>query len=238
MGTAALGKTRPEPLHPRLRAQRGRPLQPRRAVSTVDVSQEEWYPMPVPALVEPAVVAAVQEQWQEHRRHARQSRRGALSVLHGLRQCQHCGYASSGKRLSPRARQGPPRAYASERCLGTEAYRCGGERVCQHSQVRTARLDGAVWQEVCTRLAHPERLAEAYRRRGQPETRAKRTSLATVAAQIGKLRPGVARWIDSSAEGLIDKDEFAPRIPRLRQRLARLEAQRQAGAAAAAVQTE
>jgi hypothetical protein len=59
-----------------------------------------------------------------------------------------------------------------------------------------------------------------------------------VAAQIGKLRPGVARWIDSSAEGLIDKDEFAPRIPRLRQRLARLEAQRQAGAAAAAVQTE
>jgi hypothetical protein len=28
-------------------------------------------------------------------------------------------------------------------------------------QVRTALLDLAVWQEVCTLLAHPERLAEA-----------------------------------------------------------------------------
>jgi site-specific DNA recombinase len=61
MGTAALGKTRLEPLPPRLRAQRGRPLQPRRAVSTVDVPQEEWDPMPVPAIVEPEVVAAVQD---------------------------------------------------------------------------------------------------------------------------------------------------------------------------------
>ncbi len=238
MGTAAFGKTRQEPLRPRLRAQRGRPLQPRRAVSTVDVPQEEWYPIPVPAIVEPEVVAAVQEQWREHRRHARQSRRGALSVLQGLLQCQHCGYAYYGKRLSPRARKGKPRAYASERCLGTDAYRFGGERVCQHPQVRTDLLDVAVWQEVCTLLAHPERLAEEYRRRLQPETRATRTSLATVEAQIGKLRHGVARLLDRYAESLIDKDEFEPRITRLRQRLARLEEQRQAGADEAALQTE
>jgi site-specific DNA recombinase len=161
MGTAALGKTRPAPLRPRLRAQRGRPRQPRRAVSTVDVPPEAWDPIPVPALVAPAVVAAVQAQWRAQRRPARQSRRGALSVLHGLLPCQHCGEAYDGKRLRPRARQGQPRAYASSRGLGTEAYRCGGERVCQHTQVRTARLDGAVWQEVGTRLAHPERRAEA-----------------------------------------------------------------------------
>src|SRR6266446_1514536 len=63
-------------------------------------------------------------------------------------------------------------------------------------------------------------------------------SLATVEAQIGKLRQGVARLIDSYAEGLIDKDEFEPRLIRLRQRLARLEEQRQAGADEAALQTE
>ena len=91
MGTAAFGKPRQEPVPSRLRAQRGRPLQPRRAVSTVDVPQEEWYPIPVPAIVEPAVVVAVQEPWQEHRRHARQSCRGALYLLQGLRQCQHWG---------------------------------------------------------------------------------------------------------------------------------------------------
>jgi site-specific DNA recombinase len=238
-GTAAFGKTRLGPLRPRLRAQRNRPGQPRRAVSSSDVPPEEWITIPVPALVEPEVFAAVQEQLQENKRHARQhSRRGALYLLQGLLQCQHCGYAFYGKRLSPSARKGKPRAYAYYRCLGTDAYRFGGERLCQNTQVRTDLLDLAVWQEVCTLLAHPERLAEEYRRRLRPETHAQRTPLATIEDQIGKLRQGVARLIDSYAEGLIDKGEFEPRVTRLRHRLARLEEQRQALADEAAVQGE
>ena len=237
-GAAAFGKTRQEPLRPRLRAQRNRPVQPRRAVSTSDVPSEDWITIPVPALVEPAVFAAVQEQLRENKRHARQSRRGALYLLQGLLQCQHCGYAFYGKRLSPSARKGKPRAYAYYRCLGTDAYRFGGERLCHNTQVRTDRLDLAVWREVCTLLAHPERLAEEYRRRLQPETRTKRTPLSTVEGQISKLRQGVARLIDSYAEGLIDKGEFAPRVTRLRQRLARLEEQRQALADEAALHGE
>jgi len=238
MGTAAFGKTRQEPLRPRLRAQRGRALQPRRAVSTVDVPREDWFSIPVPAIVEPDVFATVQDQLRENQRHARQSRRGALYLLQGLLQCQHCGYAFYGKRLSPSARKGKPRAYAYYRCLGTDAYRFGGERLCQNTQVRTDLLDLAVWQEVCMLLAHPERLAEEYRRRLQPETRAKHTSLATVEEQISKLRQGVARLIDSYADGLIDKSEFEPRIIRLRQRLARLAEQRQALADEAALHGE
>src|SRR5438093_8575577 len=238
MGTAAFGKTRQEPLRPRLRAQRGRALQPRRAVSTVDVPREDWFSIPVPAIVEPDVFATVQDQLRENQRHARQSRRGALYLLQGLLQCQHCGYAFYGKRLSPSARKGKPRAYAYYRCLGTDAYRFGGERLCQSTQVRTDLLDLAVWQEVCTLLTHPERLAEEYRRRLQPETRAKHTSLATVEEQISKLRQGVARLIDSYADGLIDKSEFEPRIIRPRQRLARLAEQRQALADEAALHGE
>ena len=237
-GAAAFGKTRQEPLRPRLRAQRNRPVQPRRAVSTSDVPPEDWITIPVPALVEPEVFAAVQTQLQENKRHARQSRRGALYLLQGLLQCQHCGYAFYGKRLSPSARKGKPRAYAYYRCLGTDAYRFGGERLCQNTQVRTDLLDLAVWQEVCTLLAHPERLAEEYRRRLQPETHAQRRPLATIEDQISKLRQGVARLIDSYAESLIDKHEFEPRITRLRQRLARLEEQRQALAEEAALHGE
>ena len=90
-GAAAFGKTRQEPLRPRLRAQRNRPVQPRRAVSTSAVPSEDWITIPVPALVEPAVFAAVQEQLRENKRHARQSRRGALYLLQGVLQCQHCG---------------------------------------------------------------------------------------------------------------------------------------------------
>ena len=226
IGTAAFGKTRQEPLRPRLRPQRGRALHPRRAVSTVDVPPEDWFSIPVPALVDPEVFAAVQAQLQENRRHARQSQRGALYLLQGLVQCQHCGYAYYGKRLSPSARKGKPRAYAYYRCLGTDAYRFGGERLCQNTQVRTDLLDVAVWREVSTLLAHPERLAEEYRRRLQPEASIKRPALATVETHLGKLRQGLARLIDSYADGLIDKQEFEPRILRLRHRIAQAEEQR------------
>jgi site-specific DNA recombinase len=223
MGTAAFGKTRQEPLHPRLRAQRGRALQPRRAVSTGDVPPADWFAIPVPAIVAPEVFAAVQAHLQENRRHARQSQRGARYLLQGLVQCQHCGYAYYGKRLSPSARKGKPRAYASYRGLGTDASRFGGERICQHTQVRTDLLDVAVWREVSTLLAHPERLTEAYRRRLQPAASTTHPARATVAAHLGKLRQGLARLIDSYADGLIDKQECEPRILRLRRRIAQAE---------------
>jgi site-specific DNA recombinase len=238
IGTAAFGKTRQEPLRPRLRAQRGRALQPRRAVSTVDMPPEDWFASPVPALIAPEVFAAVQAQWQEKRRHARQSQRGALYLLPGLVQCQHWGYAYYGKRLSASARKGKPRAYAYYRCLGTDASRFGGERLCQNTQVRTDLLDVAVWREVSTLLAHPERLAEEYRRRLPPESSTKHPVRATVEAHLGKLRQGLARLIDSYADGLIDKQAFEPRILRLRRRIAQAEEQRQQLVAAETLQTE
>jgi site-specific DNA recombinase len=238
MGVAAFGKTRQGPLRPRLRAQCRRPLQPRRAISTYDVPTEEWLRIPVPAIVEPELFAAVQEQLQENQRHARQSRRGALYLLQGVVQCQQCGYAYYGKRLSPSARKGHPRAYAYYRCLGTDAYRFGGGRVCHNTQVRTDLLELAVWQEVCALLAQPARLAEEYQRRLQPDPHARQMPLATLEAQLGKLRQGLARLIDSYAEGLLEKSEFEPRLGRLRQRIAHLEAQCQELAEEATLQAE
>jgi site-specific DNA recombinase len=122
--------------------------------------------------------------------------------------------------------------------LGTDAYRFGGERVCHNTQVRTGLLDLAVWRAVCTWLAHPERLAEEYRRRLQPDAHTKRPALALIEEQLGKLRQGVARLIDSYAEGLLDKHAFEPRLLRLRQRIAHLDEQRQQLADEAARHTE
>src|SRR5712671_8058814 len=45
-GEAAFGKTAIEPLRPRLRAQRGRPLQPKHAYSHHDVPSEQWMSIP------------------------------------------------------------------------------------------------------------------------------------------------------------------------------------------------
>ena len=153
-------------------------------------------------------------------------------------QCQQCGYAFYGKPISRTAAKGKTRTYAYYRCLGTDAYRFGGERVCTNPQVRTDLLDLTVWREVSGLLAHPERVAEEYQRRLQAPTSGTRQAQATLETQIGKVRQGVARLIDSYAEGLLEKHEFEPRITRLRQRIAALEEQRQQLLDEAAVQTE
>lgn len=153
-------------------------------------------------------------------------------------QCQHCSYAFYGKRISTKATKGRPRAYAYYRCLGTNAYRFGGERICQNTQVRTDLLDLAVWREVCELLAHSERMAEEYQCRMQPHDEAQRQEYATIEVQLGKLEQGLARLIDSYAEGLLEKQEFEPRISHLRQRIGHLEVQRRQLAEDAASQTE
>src|SRR5262252_7681860 len=237
VGMAAFGKTRAGPLGPRLRAQRGRPLQPRRARSHHDTPPEDWVHIPVPPLVDAEVFAAVHQQLQENRRHARQGRRGARYLLQGLVCCAHCGYAYYGKAISPSARKHHPRHYAYYRCLGTDAYRYGGQRVCSNRQVRTDLLDLAVWHEARTLLEQPLRLEHEYRQRlaASGEQTTERTA---VESQRTKLRQGLARLIDSYTEGYLEKQEFELRITRQRQRIATLDEQVRQLADAEALQRE
>ena len=225
-GQAAFGKTRTGPLQPRLRAQRGHPLQPRRACSTHDVPAAEWLLIPVPALVSEALFAGVQNQLEENRRRARQRRRGARYLLQGLLVCACCGYAYYGKAISLRARKGHTRDYAYYRCVGSDAYRFGGQRVCANTQVRTDRLEEAVWQEVGRLLKEPERLVHEYERRLEAlQTPPGEIDARRVEQQIAKLRQAIERLIDGYAEGYIDKAEFEPRIRRFKERLQALESQ-------------
>jgi site-specific DNA recombinase len=232
-GTAAFGKTQEGPLAPRLRAQRKGSLQPRRPTSTIDRPPEEWTLIPVPPIVEAALFAAVQEQLGENRLRARERARGAKYLLQGLLVCSGCGYAYYGKAISLKSAKGHSRDYAYYRCIGTDAYRFGGERVCSNRQVRTDRLDAAVWQEVCTLLEEPRRLEQEYTRRLE-SSGAPGAPLSEIEGQIGKLRQGLGRLIDSYAEGWIEKGEFEPRVGRLRERIGRLEGQREALQAEAA----
>jgi len=238
-GSAAFGKTRAAELRPRLRIQRGRPAQPRRAVSPVDVPAAEWISVPVPALVSEALFATVQEQLAENRQRARQGQREARYLLQGLICCPLCGYAYYGKAISPSAAKHHERHYAYYRCIGSDAYRFGGHRVCPNTQVRTDLVDLAVWTEVRSLLEHPERLLAEYQRRLQdPSQAAQRTALTTVETQLRKLRQGIGRLIDSYAEGLIEKSEFEPRVARLKERAAVLEAQTTDLAAQAAQESD
>jgi site-specific DNA recombinase len=223
-GTAGFGKTRVGALKTPLRAQRGRPLQPRRPYALEDVPREEWILVPVPAIIEAELYDTVQEQLAENRRRARQGQRGARYLLQGLLVCKVCGYAYYGKAISPSSRKGHPRAYAYYRCLGTDAYRFGGQRICPNTQVRTDLVEVAVWEEVCRLLEHPQRLEAEYRRRQHPPRRGSQWETPeSLQAQRNKLRQGIARLIDSYAEGVLTKDEFEPRITKMKQRVISLE---------------
>ena len=220
-GAAAFGKTRVGPLPVRLRPVRGGSEQPRRAYGVYDVPPAEWLRVPVPALVDGGLFEAVREQLEENRRRNRQGARGQRYLLQGLLVCRRCGYAYYGKAISLRAAKGKPRAYAYYRCCGSDAHRFGGQRVCSNAQVRTDRLDAAVWHEVERLLRDPARIATEYERRLDEARRrgSDGPELDVVEAQIAKLRRAMARLIDGYADGLIDKAEFEPRITGLRQRI-------------------
>ncbi|MCP5092284.1 MAG: recombinase family protein, partial [Gammaproteobacteria bacterium] len=209
---------------PRLREQRGRSLQPRRARSTYEVKPEEWLSISVPVLVSEELFEVVQAQLEENRRRSRTGQRGAKYLLQGLLVCRCCGYAFYGKPLSPSARKNRPRAYAYYRCIGSDGYRFGGQRLCYNKQVRTDRLEQVVWAEVCRLLENPQQLAQEYQRRLETvNTPPAKAEVTTVEKQMAKLRQGVTRLIDGYAEGYLDKAEAEPRIRRFKERLQVLE---------------
>ena len=219
-GAAAFGKTRSEAWRGRLRPQRGRPAQPRRARTRAAVGQQDWISIPVPPIVEVELFESVQEQLRENQRRAQLRRKGSRFLLQGLICCAQCGYALCGN--TKPAPDGGEHGYY--RCTGTDRYRFGGARLCESTSVRIDLLDSAVWEQVRIVLDHPERLAQEYRRRMEaPQHRG--DDLTATQAQLARLQQGVGRLIDSYAGGLISKQEFEPRIARMRERLTRLEAE-------------
>lgn len=222
-GMAAYGKTRSGPMRPRLRPQRGDPPQPRRAHSTYNVPPEQWATIPVPSLVEPALFDAVQKQLEENRQRQREGGRGARHLLQGLLVCAACGHAYYGKRLSLKAAKGKKRSYAYYRCIGSDAYRFGGQRLCYNKQVRTDLLEDAVWQDVCSLLTEPQRIAREHERRLEKPNQD--SSLNQLKALAQKVKRGIGRVIDAYQDGLIDRSEFEPRLHHAQDRLRNLNTQ-------------
>lgn len=227
MGRAAFGKTQSRDCLPRVRAQRHSADVPKNGYSTVRTDPSQWIEIPVPAIISEALFQSVQEQLAENRKTARQRSHGAVYLLQGLVVCGHCRYAYYGKKISTAAAKGHQRHYAYYRCIGTDAYRFGGERVCDNQQIRTDRLDDLVWQQVVELLAHPGRLKSEYDRRLSVLEEKEKTSSDTAALERQRLQleKGKSRLIDSYAEGMIDKADFDPKMRQLKVRLEQIDHQ-------------
>jgi len=215
-GFAAFGKTRIGPRRPQLRTQRGHSKTPRRTGSTYDTDASEQVLIPVPSIVSEELFAVVEKQLTENRQRGRERKRGAKYLLQGLLQCKCCGYAYYGKKVSRSSAKGKSQ-WAYYRCVGTDAYRFGGVRVCQNKQVRTDKLDEAVWQDACQLLRHPKLLRKEYERRlASPQ---ESDSLTLLKKQLATAQRTVERLIDAYTDGVLDRGEFDPRLERARQRV-------------------
>ena len=227
MGAARFNKVHVVPARPRLRPRRGVPEFPRRHTAKAATPAEDPIPIAVPAIVEPALFAAVQERLAQHRQHPGQAAPQPRYLLAGLVVCRRCGYAYRGRTLG---RQGGPR-HGYYRCYGTEAeHFAGGARICGNPGIRVDRLDEAVWSDVRALLLEPERLTEEFERRlsrasqGEGTTQSSR-SLDKV---IGQVRRRIARLVEMYADGYIEKENFQRDIHISRKRMSELESERKA----------
>lgn len=221
-GSAGFGKTRTGERRSRPVPQRGHSKTPRRSGSTYDTSPEDWLSIPVPAIVDEALFETVQEQLDANRKQASERKRGARYLLQGLVKCACCGYACYGKKVSRSSAKGKV-AWAYYRCVGTDAYRFGGQRVCDNKQVRTDKLDEAVWNDVCQLLKNPDLLREEYHRRLASSSQPSAHAL-SLKKQVEQSRRTVDRLIDAYSDGVITRDEFDARIQRARTQLSKREA--------------
>lgn len=218
-GEAMFGKSRRGPCKPRLRPQRGQSEVRSSSFSRYPVPREQWFSIPVPALVEEALFESVQEQLQQHRRRTRARQDSPVTLLRGLLVCKHCGYAFS----SGHAGVG---GYSYYCCTGARrnAFSDSQPR-CHTPSLRMQQTDEAVWEDVMRLLEDPQRLAGEYERRLQGN-RQDETSLASqLEKMIQSQRRSISRLIDAYSGGLLEKAELEPRLQAARQRLEKLEKQ-------------
>jgi site-specific DNA recombinase len=186
-------------------------------------SIEEQESIPVPTLVSEELFDSIGEQLAENKKRYRQGRRGAKYLLQGLVQCACCGYSFYGKPARGGRANGKHRRYTYYRCIGTDAYRFGGNRICDNKQLRTSVLDEAVWEDVSDLLRDPERMRKEYQRRLNDDNNEASLALRQNEAVINKVKRAIARLIDAYEDDLLTKEEFEPRVRQSRTRLSQLQ---------------
>ena len=236
-GQAVFGKTRVGARRPRLRPARGHPAQPRSATSRYMGAPEDQIAIPVPAIVSEELFDAVAEQLAENRKRFRQQKRVSY-LLQGLLECGCCGYGWYGHGLARFVRHnGSGHLYPYYRCRGRDAFRLGGTCICTNKPLRVDRLDAAVWADVCAVIQNPDDLRREFEQRLHGDSRSD-VNLAQINKQIAAVRRSISRLIDAYEDGLLDKQEFEPRLQQARQRLDRLQQDATAAADRTARQAE
>lgn len=226
-GCAAFGKRKAEPWSPKLlRPMRGCSDQPKRGTTLSKTPPDQWIHIPVPAIVDEELFDLVQAQLVENGKRCRQRKRGVTHLLQGLMVCGTCGYAICGTTTRYVTVKGERRSNTYYRCASMVNRSAYEDRKCDNKSIQGGMIEDAVWKDVCNLLSNPHRLEQEYERRltakgKQSDWR----SIDQLQKQIKQVKRGIARLVDAYEDGLIEKQEFEPRVQRARERLRLLQAQ-------------
>lgn len=225
-GSAAYGKRRRCEARPQLRRRRGWETKRLQSFSFEPVPAEQWIRIEVPAIVSEDLFATVQEQLVENRRISIQHPRGATHLLQGLVLCARCKYALVGTGVNLKEKG---KGHAYYRCNGTRLKDSHGNQLCRCAPLKAAVIEEAVWTDVRALLENPTGIAAEFERRLKGDT-GKSTHHEQTEARLRKLQRGAARLIDAYSDGLLEKDEFEPRLKATRERITALKLELEAAA--------
>jgi site-specific DNA recombinase len=223
-GIACFGKTQlmPRRRPSRLQCQRGRV--PRKAVVLHELPREQWIEIPVPALIDDETFALAQERLEDNKKFALRHTIEP-SVLQGLVNCRHCGYAF----CRSSAHSGQRKIYYY-RCSGSDSPCHRGKPKCTCRPVRQDLLDHIVWTEVVRLLEDPTLIQNELERRLAAARHADPAChhAQTLDRDLIQVHKRMERLLTAYQEDLLSLDELRHRMPELRQRESALQAQMQA----------
>jgi site-specific DNA recombinase len=179
-----------------------------------DQPREQWIEIPVPAIVSEETFALAEELLRANKRHAPR-RTITPSIVQGLISCQKCGYA-----LYRTSTRSSTRKIIYYRCLGSDAYRYVGGRVCDSRPVRQELVDGVVWREVVRLLENPKLIQFELERRltAAREANPHKRREEALRRDLIRMQKGKDRLMTAYQEDLISLDELRQRMPDLRNR--------------------
>lgn len=216
IGKACFGKTE--------RTERQRITKPLRAKGgytaknscSKEKPREQWIEIPVPAIVDPAVFAIVQERLKENKLRSQRNTK-TETLLQGMMVCGQCGYSLYRGSTTTSANK---KIYYY-RCFGSDAYRFEGVRKCTCKPLRQDYLDQVVWDQLVKLLEDPNLIQKEVSRRMEDTKKASPIlhRKTTVTKQLTKLGQAMDKLLDAYQEGLIPISQLRKRMPGLQKRI-------------------
>jgi site-specific DNA recombinase len=183
---------------------------------------EEWITIDVPPIISADLFRAAGEQLDRNRQLSRRRATEERYLLQGLTVCAQCGYACYGSTSTSSKRKLSSSYY---RCMGRDACRFGGTRVCNVLPVRCDLLEQHVWRSVCQLLKEPQRLQAEWLRRMRPGKTGNATQVEhdEVARLINAQRKTLKRLVDAYEIGAIGLQDLQRRTRTIQARVERAE---------------